>query len=406
MDSVGQGLLSSVGKIAGRPAKQYRWSALHDAARDAVAHRRLGEASERLVEAAALAREEWPGSPQLGESLALLADVRAALGRDSDALKLYQRAIEVLGMMHDGIGPALAHAVSNMGRVMVLGGRRARGDALIAAGSAMQRKLGFPNSPTLLLNRAIAAAEARRDAEAQLAFNDAVAALESTRGASELLGICVHDNYARFCVSRDRHEDARVLLRFCMILRQEAAGPRHPLYAAGLVNFACLQFDAPTREEAEALLWQAADICERAGPRPSSGLLTALYHLARLTLHDGRRGECEKLCDRMLELGETDPGLAAPAEAATLQILSCLGGDTSSPEETDSALRLALHLAEGLDGAWARLGRDIVVEILPHLAVILAQRGRAVEADRLVARGTELQRTPLWDFSRHVLPST
>lgn len=411
MGAVGQGLLSSVGRLAGRPARQYRWNALIGQAAEAIARRRLADAVDHLVQAFAIAHAEWPGGERLGESLLRLADLKAALEMTDEAMHLYARGISVLACLPEGIDSRLALAAGNLGRLFLLKGEPRNAAVLIEAGTALQRKLGEPDTPALQLNRALIAAAAGHDDDAQLAFNDAIAALDRLAGPRDLQGVAIHDNYALFCASRDRLDDAEVLLRRCLILRQEAAGPRHAIYAAGLVNLARVrlgedQADHSGLDETRALLWQAADICERAGPRPASGLLPALYYMARLACLAGRADEAASLCDRMLEFGKSDPHAEPAAEAASLHILAKLQRDGCGPAgDGEAALRRALGLAGTLAGGHRTLGHDMIVGLLSDLAEVAAASGRTAEAERLAGRSAELRRTPVWALSRQIFPS-
>lgn len=412
MGAVGQGLLSSVGRIAGRPARQYRWNALIGQADDAIARRRLGEASEHLEQALALARAEWPDGARLGETLLRLADLRAALEDHDVALRLYAQAVAVLSGTPDGIDSRLAHAVSNLGRLLLLKGETRKAGVLTGTATALQRKLGAQDTPVLSLNKALVAAEAGRDGDAQLAFNDAIAALDRATGPRDLQGVAIYDNYALFCASRGRPDDAEVLLRRCLILRQEAAGPRHPIYAAGLINLARLRLGEASggnqqmREEVEALLGQAADICARAGQGPSSGLLLAYYFLARLATESGRADEAESLCERMLDFGQSDRHAQWAAEAAALHILARSGASGPvPPAETESQLRRALEIARSLRGPYRMLADEMTIGLLADLASILGLAGKAAEAERLAERSEALKRKPAWALARQVFPS-
>lgn len=414
MGAVGQGLLSSVGRIAGRPARQYRWNTLIGQADAAIAKRRLGEAAERLDQALALARAEWPGSARLGENLLRLADLRAALERNRESLGLYVQAISVLATLPSGIDSRLAHAVSNLGRMFLLKGEQRKAAALSGAAIALQRKLGRPETPVLLLNQALVSAGGRRDSDAQLAFNDAIAALDRATGPRDLQGVAIHDNYALYCSSRGRRDDAEVLLRRCLILRQEAAGPRHPIYAAGLINLARLQIENDDAggvavrgpEEVEALLWQAADICERAGRYPASGLLPALYYLARLTSRAGRTVDAEALCNRLLDFGQQDRDAQWAAEAAALHILARVAGAGRGPvADAEPQLRRALEISRRLRGPYLALGHEMTASLLSDLANVLAGTGKMAEAERLAVRSDEMRRNPAWALARQVFSS-
>lgn len=406
MQAVGQGLLSSVGRIAVRPARQRRWTSAIAAAGDAISKRRLTDAVDQLREAVDFARTDWPDSIRLAETLARLADVFAALERPEAALPLYQEAATMLSELPDGASSLLAHTVSNMGRVLILAGDRKKATGLISAAIALQQRLGLADSGVLRLNQAVVAADSGHDEDAGAAFDSAIEATGGGTGAQDMLAIAIHDNYALFCVSRGRAADAEILLRRCLILRQEAASPRHPIYATGLLNLARLQFHDLHQDEAESLLWQAADTCRRAARPPTMGLMPALYYLARIASNSGRVQDVETLCEQIAEFAGQRPAAGPAAEAATSHLMALLRRHAGRAEDVEPALRHALECAENTDIPYRRLGREITGDVLGDLADLHAARGSADVAERLAARAAELVRSPLWAFSRQVISST
>ena len=207
-----------------------------------------------------------------------------------------------------------------------------------------------------------------------------------------------------FCLSRELVDDAAVLLRRCLILRQEVAGPRHPVYAGGLVNLARLQLVyGGSEEEAEALFRQAKDIYERGRGAPASGILPTLYYLARLAQQNQRNAETGRLCDAMLKYGAGDERFARAVEAASLHVTARLwAADGAGMAETERHLARALELAEALDGGYRRLGVDIAADILADLSDLVLEDNRAAEAERLASRAAEMRGRLLWAISGHV----
>lgn len=405
MQAVGQGLLTSVGRIAARPARQMRWNSANASAADAIAKRRLTEASSFYLEAVDVARAEWPHSIRLAESLARLADTFAALEQPAAALPLYRETIALLGDLPDGVDSLLVHAVSNMSRVLMLAGDNDRAVDLAAASAALQERLGLADTVVLLLNQAVVLAEAGRDADAGTAFDGAIETIERGAGSRDMQAIAIHDNYAFFCISRGRAADAEILLRRCLILRQEAASPRHPTYATGLVNLARLQVAAGQQDEAESLLWQAADTCERASKRPTLGLLPALYYLARVARLAGRTEDMEAMSARIAEFAAQRPAIATAADAARLHIQALAQLDAGGAADCEPLFRRALECAEKTDLPYRRLGRDISADILADLTGVLAAQGKTAVAERLAARAADLARRPLWAFARQLISS-
>ena len=402
MEAVNQGFLTTDGQPAEDPSAQARWSELLVAADEAIAGGRLAEARDLFKESLRTAQETWPGDARLAESYVRLADVCAALDRGDVALRLYGQGVTVLGGLADGVGAGLAHAVSNMGRLHMLNGDMDKAGELTAAGDALQRKLEEPNSPAIKLNLAIVAAAAQRDRDAGQAFEEAVAAADRSRARIGALGMAVLDNYARYCIGGGRSEEAQMALRRCLILRQEAGGPRNPVYAEGLVNLARLLQDCNGEEEAETLLWQAVEVYRRNGDQPVAGLVSTTWLLARIAQRSARTDEAETLCESLTVLGEANPPAAAAAEAAALHVRANLllaGGDSASAE---SPMRRALSLANSLSGEFRRLGDDIAGDLLYELAGLLAEIGKGAEAERLTARAGDLRQRPQWKLTGFV----
>lgn len=402
MEAGNKGFLSAAGELPGTPARQSLWRSLVAKSKQAVDRRRLAEAAGYAQESLEMAEMDWPDSLLLAESCIRLADLNAALDQRDEALQLYGRAIAILGELPDGVNSHLAHAVSNMGRMFLLRDEREKGRELVTAADALQRKLGNPDTPSIKLNLAMAFADIGDDHSAEMAFTRAIAALDNLQ-PGDLQGIALHDNYALYCLSRGQVDKAEILLRQCLILRQEAAGPRHPLNAAGLTNLARLLFlyrDA--KEESESLLRQARDICERNTAVPPSNILPALYYLARIAQEEKSHAEVGRLCGAMLECGKGDERALCAGEAASQHVTALLRAAGSEKMETEDRLGQALELAESMDGAYRRLGVDIEASILAELANLLSETGRATEAETLSARAAEMQARLLWAVSRHV----
>lgn len=403
MEAVKQDFPDSSGDAVDTPARRSRWETLLAQSAQAVARRRLLEAAGYLEEALAQAAVDWPGSRRYAESCVRLADLRAALDRRSEALKLYGEAIAMLGDQPDGIGPLLAHAVSNMGRMYLLGGDQAKGRELAAAADTMAAMLGEPDSPSIKLNLAMVSAHAGDDEGAEKTFRAAVAALDQLE-AGDPQGIAVLDNYALYCLSLGMTEQAEDLLRQCLILRQEVAGPRHALYAAGLVNLGrLLHVYRGAAEDAEPLFWQGKDIFERGQITTSSGLLAALYFLACIAQEDGRNAEVSRLSQAIQKYGADGGRSGRAAEVASghiaARVTSAEGGAEAG---TEKRLAELLRAAESLDGNYRRLGVDIAAGILAELSELTGAENRNAEAGRLAVRAAEMRGRLLWAVSGQV----
>lgn len=362
---------------------------------DAAAAGRLADALELCEEALRTERQRGPESRRLAKCCIHLADIYAALDRPAAALRRYGRGIAMLGRLPGGVSPVLAHAVSNTGRLRMLAGDIAKAAELATAADALQRQLQAPDSPTIKLNLALVEATAGRVPDADAAFRDALAAADRYRRTIGGLGFAIQDNFARHCLHGGRTADAEMALRSCLILRQEAAGPRHPLYADGLVNLARLHLANDADDEAESLLWQAFEIYRHHGA-VGGGLVETLYLLARIAHRLDRQREATNLCTQLRLLGEKDATLDAAAEAAALHVDALLRSGCADRPPTEASMRRALALAGTLSGDFQRLGDDVTEDLLPALANMLAEMGKSAEAERLAARADEFRRQPRW----------
>lgn len=395
---------------AGRPAaplpREAEWGRLLVAAERGVGQDRLEDAFGDLKRALTLAKEIWPGGVETAETYIRLGDVCGALDKSDAAIRMYGRGVELLQARPDGVTPRLAHAVSNMGRLLALAGSAAKASELAAAADALHRNVGEPDSPVVKLNLAIAAAEARRDDEATQAFKGALAAADRMRRAMPRFGIAAYDNFAAFHVSRNRSENAEKLLRRCLILRQEIYGPGHPVYAGGLLNLARLLYDCNAGEEAEPLLWQATEVYRRNDDQPVADLLLATYFIARIALELGRGDDAERLCQRLRAFGGADERAIPAAEAAALHIAARQMLDGTGRPAAEQPLRQALGIVKALRGGFRVLAENMESDILDDLASVLAETGKAVEAERLTARASELRQRPKWALRRHVFAAS
>ena len=402
MEAANQESMLSAGRPAGGSPLQTRRYDLLVRGDEAIADGRLADALEHCKDALRTAREYVPENEWLAESYIRLADVCAALDQRSAALRLYRQGIAILGRLPDGVSTLLAHAVSNTGRLHMLNGEIAGAAELTSAADALQRKLNAPDSPAIKLNLALVKATAGHDRDADVAFGEALAAADRCRRTIGALAFAVHDNFARFCIRRDRKDDAEMALRSCLILRQEAGGPRHPVYADGLVNLARLHLVHDAEDEAETLLWQASDVYRHSAGLSGAVLVEALYLLARIAQQDGRADDARSLCDRLRTLGEEDEKVAVAAEAAALHIGACL--QLAGPERptAEAPMRRALGLANSLSGDFRRLGDDIAGDLLCELSGLLTETAKGAEAERLTVRAEQLRGQPRWTVTGFV----
>ena len=403
-ESARDGLISVVSRIAGLPARQYRWTSLSNAAKTAVRARRYQEAAEHLEEALAIAESAWPDGPKFTATAVRFANLCVLLGRLAQAEQLYRRALIARGAAPDQIDDLFVQGVSGLGRVYLLKGDLDKADLLLRRALDLETKLhgpGFAAAP-VLFNLAMLHASNKRDADSKRLFSEAIETLERNQSADEVEAIAVYDNCALFCISRDMPDEAEPLLRRALIVRQETVGPRHPIYAAGLVNLGRLQFARDAFDEAESLFWQATDVYQRARRSSFSGFLPALYFLALIAVRNKRYDEAESLCKKILAATESDAIAGIPAEAAVLHVLGLLRIDRNKPAEAEPMLRRAHELARDSAVSHRRFAGDVLRRLLDDLAGLLGATGKSAEAERLSSHAGEIRGEVDWSVGRRV----
>ncbi|UCH75411.1 MAG: tetratricopeptide repeat protein [Rhodospirillales bacterium] len=373
-----------------------RWHDVMGRARQSSAAGDLATARDCCKDALEIAEAHGPGTEWLAESYIRLADLSAAFDQPDIALRLYRQAVAILEALPEGASTALAHAVSNMGRLHMLNGEMARAIELTTAGDALQRKLNMPVSPSIKLNLALVVATIGREQAAEQAFEATLAAADRCRGSIGGLAFAANDNFALFAIVRGRKADAEMALRRCLILRQEAAGPRHRDYAEGLLNLARLHLRGEAEEEAETLLLQAADVLSHSGSATTGPYIEALYLLAWQAVHRKDAAAAEKFSEQLRSLARARSRSARAAEAAALYLAALTNRDSGNRAALETAMRRALTLADRLRGDFRRLGDDLSGALLRDLAELLAETGREAEAERLEVRADELRSQRRW----------
>ena len=404
VEEIKDSLLSTVGRIAGQPARQYRWSSLRKQARFAIRARRYQEAAAHLRDALQVARSAWPEGPRQSETAIQLADVCAVLDRDGEAESLYRDALLSRGAAADQIDDVFVRGVSGLGRLYLLRGEPDKAEPLIRRALDLETVRLGPGfaSVTALFNMALLHAGAGRDEDAKRRFGEAIETLERSDGAEPLEAIAVYDNCALFCISRGLADEAESLFRRALIIRQETVGPRHSVYAAGLVNLGRLQFDRDALDEAESLLWQATDVYQRNKGTLYAGYLPALYYLALIARRNERRDEAGALCKKLLVAAEGNEDANGPAEAALLHVFGLLQTDRKNPGDGEQMFRRADDLARSAAPKHRRFASNILGYMLDDLAVLVRGDGKTAEADALCAHAKEIRETISWSLGRRV----
>ena len=206
-------------------------------------------------------------------------------------------------------------------------------------------------------------AEARRWFGQALATYDELLGAESLESARVLVGIANN--------TEDIPEAIAMYERAAEI-HVHVLGPQHPNVAVVLNNTAQDQLKLGLREEAAVNAAAAHEIFEAAYGPESRQLVISMLNLADAKLSLGDVDEAERLSRRAIEL---DPGARASTRLVTVLLAR---GDLE-----EAAI-------EGERAVDTHVGNPMVVIPLGQLAYVHALRGRLDEAERVVARMTEL----------------
>ncbi len=389
---------------AGQSAQHDRWTSLLDSAGGAVKKRRYREAAEHLEEALVIAEAAWPNSARSSESAVRLARVCVMLSLEGRAESLYRQALLATGVTRGEFGAVFVEGVGGLGRLYLLREEIDKAEPLIRRSmelGAALRGSDFASVP-IFLNMAMLHATTGQDEDAERMFEEAIEALEHGEHGDEVEAIGAYDNYALYRIGRGDLEAAEPLYRRALILRQETVGPGHPVYAAGLVNLGRLQYRRGVLDEAETLMWQAADVFEGKRLAAYSGHLPVFYYLALMAHANQQRDEANALCGKLRSLTESDTDAGAPARAATLHVEGRFHLERRQFSDAEARFRQALDIAGESSPVHRRFTAGILAPLLDDLAGLLRGDARSAEAEHINARAEELAGAIDWSLGRRV----
>lgn len=404
VESAREGGVPAARASAGPPTHENRWTGLRGNAEGAIKKRRYREAAEFLEEALYIAEAAWPDGARYSETAVRLAGVCVMLSLHGRAEALYRQTLLAGGESADQVNAVFVEALSGLGRLYLLREEFDKAEPLIRRALDLETALRGPGlaSVPVFLNLAMLHAMSGRDEDAGRMFGEAVETLERGERGDEVEAIEVYDNAALFHIGRGDLAVADSLYRRALILRQETGGPRHPVYAAGLVNLGRLQFQRGVFDEAETLLWQAADVFHQTRRASYSGHLPALYYLALMAQRNQQHEEAEMLRAKLLQDTETDPEANGPARAAVLHLEGRNHLARGEAADAGRKFREALDIAGDSNPVHRRFTAAIRGLLLGELAGLPDGGGQPAEAERLAAEARELAGALDWSLGRRV----
>ena len=237
---------------------------------------------------------------------------------------------------------------------LVMGGLKAAGvkdyksseELLLKASQlAGQFPAGDPRSGTTLNTLGLVYREEKKNADAEKAFDKALALLERAYGPDSLDVGNVNYNIASMMMADGRYENALSYIQKSRIVYEKILGAQSLKSASTLCMIGVAYRNLKRFGEAEAPLKQCADMREASGGVDNPELAEALFNLALVYQHQGKYALADprlKLAAKIRELtlGVTSPEFAEALEAHAA-LLRLMGRDADAGH--DEALATAIR---------------------------------------------------------------
>jgi esterase/lipase superfamily enzyme/Tfp pilus assembly protein PilF len=184
-----------------------------------------------------------------------------------------------------------------------------------------------------------------------------------------------------------RNEEAELLYRRELAIRERRLGPDHPDIATTYNNLAALEQGQGRIAQAETLYRRALAINERALGSAHPAVATTLNNLAALQQNQGDYADAEQQYKRALEIRERTLGSDHPAVAQSLNNLAALYQKQGRYTAAEPLFERALAIYE------RTLGPDHI-EVswtLDNLADLYEEQGRVTESESLRKRALAIQ---------------
>lgn len=254
--------------------------------------------------------------------------------------------------------------------------------ALEAARLIEEHDLAFVESARLLNEAGNYCFERAQYEEAGLLFKRTLAIRERVLGSDHPDVAMSLSNLAALYDHQGRYEEAKSLFKRALAIRERAPETDHLDMALILNNLAALYYHQSWYEEAEPLYERSLAIRVRVLGPDHPGVATSLNNLAALYDHQGRYAEAEPLLERALTIREQALGLDHPDVAGSLNSLAGVYNNQGRYAEAESLSERSLAIRE------RTLGPDHpdVARSLNNLATLYDHQGRYAEAKSLLER--------------------
>lgn len=243
-----------------------------------------------------------------------------------------------------------------------------------------------PDDEDLLDDAGVALKKGGRYQEAEVLLKRALGIREKVFGADHPDVAESLNNLGELYRVMGRHEDSERLHKRALGIWVHSRGSRHPDVATSLSNLGALYGEMGRNQDAEMLLKRALGIREEAlGPDDPDVALT-LNNLAEIYLAQRRYRDAELLLGRALGICERTRGHDHPFHATCLGNLASLYHVEGRHKEAEPLYRRAVEIEQKV------LGRDHpdVATGLNNLGLLYYDTGRYVDAERLYIRALDI----------------
>lgn len=224
---------------------------------------------------------------------------------------------------------------------------------------------------------------ARGDAQAENVYRQAISACAEAFGADDHNAVTCRDGLARVLVTRQAFDEAAVVLREALAIRERTLGPEHTDTAYSRAMLADVLRAAGRGADAEPLYRQALATWQTLGGN-AINRISAEHGLAQILIANRDLAGTRQALQRALALCDEHTAPALRVQLLSELAVACAhSGDLPAAE---AAAREALARAE----AATSTSSIELVPILDGLTRILAAAGRLDEADATISRAIAL----------------
>lgn len=362
-----------------------------------------------------LALANWPASAiaqQKGQQDPMVA-IRAMLertklmpqinnltfeGRYAEALPLAEKLL-ALTTVENGLSPSdIAWSNEQLARVYEGLGRWAEAEAATRKALAINESLGASGANNAVTNRTRLAIFF--EAQGRLADAEKLYAAAGPRASTMQAEVAHRLNY--LSVIRDaqgRHDDAELIAKRALVLRQQTIGPEHADTGLTMNNLAMTYWALGRKAEAAPLLRRAIGIIEKTKGAGHPDLAKLVGNLASVLAPATEAAEIEGLQKRALQINQAAYGPEHREVISDLNNLAVHYRDVGRLDEADATQARAVQLSEASLARYqsndlARAFLDLPARharlLTSHAGIRIAQ-GRHDDALRMLARALETE---------------